>query len=382
MELNMIKQMERFARQDSTIISLGQGVPSGRAAEFIHRNVITAITNDPTIDQYSDPLGLPELRQKIVRNLKTNGMHYLANEVLISSGAIEAFNATLLSYVSATKNEVVVPVPTYSAYERAVQLASGSMIPLALNEANNWQLNIKQVEQATSDKTAAILLCNPNNPTGSMYDKALLKQICQLAKDRGFLVIIDEVYGNMTYDVASLYTPAQEPAFKKQVVRIVSFSKDFKLTGWRIGFLHSHQSIVDTIVPVHDTLVNCATVVSQHAALAALEVSEVIITSNRISYGHRKQLMQQHLDVLAPWLSYIEPRGGYFFFPKLRIDMTATAFCHDLLQKEKIVCIPGADFGDDDTHIRLCFGRSVADITTAMQRIHHYLVTWHGEASL
>jgi aspartate/methionine/tyrosine aminotransferase len=373
MQLNMIKQMERYARSDPSIISLGQGIPAEPAAKQIHEAVIRAL-RQPDIDRYSDPLGLLQLRERIVDRLHQAGMVYGTHEVLVTAGAIEGVNATLQTLITPEKTEVILPTPTYSAYERAIACTKGVTVPILLNESTSWELAVADVEAAINDKTAAVLLCNPNNPTGSLYDRRTITALCRLAKQHNFMLIVDEVYGNMVFDNATLYTPCVEPAFRRNVVRVVSFSKDFCLTGWRIGFLHSDETVIRRIAPVHDTLINCAPVISQYAAMAALDIYDEIVEGNRLSYSRRRHIMQSHLDTMSNWFSYTPAEGGYFLFPKLKLTHDAQRFCYDLMSRSQIIAIPGDDFGPGgEGHIRLCFGRSAQDINEGMRRIRTYM---------
>jgi aminotransferase len=187
-------------------------------------------------------------------------------------------------------------------------------------------------------------------------------------------VITDEVYGNMLYGQAGLYSPAQDGTFHRRVVRIMSFSKDFCLTGWRIGFLHSDRTLIDQILPVHDTLVNCAPVISQRAAEVALHIADEVFTLNRVAYKKQKSAMESYLDAMPYAFSYIPPQGGYFLFPRLLPEISAETFCYDVLEKAGVIAVPGNDFGPGgERHIRLCFGRSLNDIHHGMQRLQKYV---------
>lgn len=362
--------MERYARQNSTVVSLGQGIPSGRAHSHIHASVVEALKTKDDIDSYSDPQGLLELRQKISSSLTKQSMQYSAAEITVTAGAIEALNSVLLTFVTGQRDEVIVPMPAYSAYERAVACAKGKTIPVMLDEQKNWQLHIAEIAQKISKQTAAVLLCNPNNPTGQVYDKATLLALGQLAKKHNFVLILDEVYGNIIYDDAELYALCVNAEYRKYIVRIVSFSKDFCLTGWRVGYMHADQSIMDQIVPVHDTLINCAPVVSQYAAMAALDIAGEVIRQNKQSYALRMRIMGRCLEDMPEFFAYTTPQGGYFYFPKLPDGVDAREFCSTLATGYGVVAVPGDDFGlGGEGHIRLCFGRSEADILQGMQRI-------------
>jgi len=158
------------------------------------------------------------------------------------------------------------------------------------------------------------------------------------------------------------------------LVTIVSFSKDFSLTGWRVAFLYSYRDVIRKILPVHDALVNCAPVISQYAALEALQVREEILVKNEIIYTHHRALMQEYLDNLQDYMSYIVPKGSYFFFPRLLIKQNAVDFCLQLVKEEYVAVVPGNDFGPGGgNHIRLCFGRKKEDIIRGMEGLTRYI---------
>lgn len=378
MILNAIKQMERAARADTGVVSLAQGIPFQQSDQAIRGAAVEAIRGG-LVDQYSDPQGLPELRESIETTLHDQGMHYTADEIIVTAGAIEGLNTVLHTAVTPGKNEVVVPVPVYAAYSRTVELAGGTVVPVALDAANGWRLDVSLVERAITPRSAAILLCNPNNPTGSVYPEQTLRALAELAQRHGLLLITDEVYGNMLYDGAELFSPAQDAAYRRNVVRIVSFSKDFALTGWRVGFLHADAALIPKLVAVHDTLVNCAPVVSQYAALAALKDRRRILSTNAAVYRRHRRIMADYLDKLGPRVSYELPQGAYFFFVKIVGAEDSTTFCLDLLRETKLAVVPGADFGPGgEGCVRLCFGRSAQAIHEGMRRLSDYLEKYHA----
>ncbi len=302
-------------------------------------------------------------------------MQYSDDEILITAGATEGLMATILSLLTSQQDEIIIPTPSYSAYFKIVESVRGKPVFLPLNENNGWNLDIFLLEKSITKKTAALLLCNPNNPTGSMYSKKELLEICVMAKKKNVMVILDEVYGNMLFDNNELYTPCVTDEFKETIIRVVSFSKDFSLTGWRVAFLHSHKKIIQKILPIHDALVNCAPVISQYAAFAALENRKRILKNNKAIYTENRELMKKYLDSLANYISYQVPKGSYFFFPRLLKEQSSIAFCLKLLEKEQIAVVPGSDFGPGgENHIRLCFGRSKKDIIKGMEGLTRYLV--------
>jgi aspartate/methionine/tyrosine aminotransferase len=374
MTLNAIKQMETYARYNPHVVSLSQGIPYHSTDNAIRLSVVEALLQNK-VDAYSDPQGLLLLRNKISEMLLEDNMQYNEDEILITAGATEGLMATILSLLSAWKTEIIIPTPSYSAYYKIVESAKGKPVFLPLKEENGWSLTMQDVKKSISKQTAAILLCNPNNPTGTLYSKEELLSICSIAKQKDIKVILDEVYGNMLFDNAELYTPCVLGHLKETVIRVVSFSKDFSLTGWRVAFLHSDKKVIQRILPVHDALVNCAPVISQYAAVAAIENKERTLTSNETIYTENRALMQRYLDRLHDYLAYQTPKGTYFFFPRFLEKQNSTSFCLQLLEKEHVAVVPGSDFGPGgEYHIRLCFGRKKEDIIKGMEGLTRFLV--------
>jgi aminotransferase len=372
MKLNTIKVVERLARTDQTVISLGQGIPSLPVDQDIREKVLEVV-NSGDADAYSDPQGLVALRERIVAQIKREGMNYEIDEIVITAGAIEALNVALKSVIHKERNEVIVPTPVYAAYFQLIETAAGMSVPIQLNEDSNWALDVQQIEEAITGRTAAIMLCHPNNPTGTLYDRSTLRAICDMALAHNITVIIDEVYRNMLYDAGESYSPAMEQKYKKCLIRVMSFSKDFSLTGWRVGYLQADRSRIASIVAIHDSLINCAPVVAQYAAMAALDNFDRIVASNRLLYAANRQRMADALNQLGDYVECVEPSGGYFFFPKLKQSVESSWIAEQLAIKSGVVVVPGEAFGPGgEGHLRLCFGRSEQSVNEGMKRIKRY----------
>lgn len=369
MELNTIKKMERYARQDDSVISLGQGIPALPVHSYIKAQIVAAV-QDGVADRYSDPQGLPELRRAIAKRLELDTMHYAPEEIIVTAGAIEALGVALKSVVSEQRKKVIIPTPVYSAYFKLVEIAGGESVEVALNEANGWQLDSDMIVNEVNDTTAAVLLCNPNNPTGTIYSQEDLERICIAAQQKGVCVIVDEVYRNMVYDQEQFYSPATDPNFKDTVIRVMSFSKDFSLTGWRVGYLHASLARIPRLLGIHDTLVNCAPVISQYAALAALEVYDEVIQHNLEIYKKQRQYMADNLKKLSSVFDFVLPAGAYFFFPRIVSGELSQQTALEILGKADVVTVPGYSFGaNGEGHLRLCFGRNQENIEQAMNRL-------------
>jgi aspartate/methionine/tyrosine aminotransferase len=260
MQLSLIKQMEKFALEDPSVISLAQGTPFAQTDSYIREKVISALTLD-LVDKYSDPAGIKELRLKISDDLKSQGMFYSSDEIIVTGGGIEALAVCMLTLLK-PGDEIIFPVPCYAAYFKLAEVAGITVMPVPLREEAGWQLSSEDIINAISPKTKAILLCSPNNPTGTIFSQETLEEVSEAARRNGVYIFQDDIYGNMFYTEAP-YNPLRSAENKKHIIRIVSFSKDFALTGWRVGYLHADVSLIPSLLSTHDSLLNCAPVISQ-----------------------------------------------------------------------------------------------------------------------
>lgn len=373
-EISLIKQIELLAAKTPGVISLGQGTPSFDTPEPIKERAIAAIRSGQ-VAKYSLTYGLPELRQRIAVALATDGMEYdWENEILITVGAAEALSATFLSLLSPEKNEVILASPSYASYQQMIRLAGGKPIFTNLLEDENWKLNLDECRNLITPHTRALLLANPNNPTGTVCSKEELLALATLAREHDFLIIVDEVYRDFLYESdQSMFTLASLPEFRDLVIRVFSFSKAYAMTGWRVAFLHADVSIVNQIVKAHDSLVTCAPVVSQYAALAALDLAPDQTHAFRENYRRRRGYMCARLDKLSNIFSYQIPPAAYFVFPKTPSFPDSWALSRTLVESARVAVVPGVAFGPSgEGHLRFCFGKADEEIAEAFDRLDRY----------
>jgi aminotransferase len=190
-----------------------------------------------------------------------------------------------------------------------------------------------------------------------------------LAERRGLFLLIDEAYKDFVYTREPYFSPAQLPAARSRVVRVFTFSKAYGMTGWRIGYLHADAHLVREILKVHDALVTCAPVVSQYAALAALEYGQTHIATFRHAFKERRDRTLEYLDALSHIFDYQKPEGAYFVFPRVKDTVRwardSSRLAADILEKAKVALVPGIAFGPSgEAHLRLNFGREPSDIDT------------------
>ena len=378
--LSPIKDMELRASRIPGVISLAQGIPSFNTPAVIGRRAIAAI-RDGKVARYSLVNGLPQLRESIEEHLAQSEIFYdFEEEIIVTVGAIEAITATLLT-VLRPGDEVLLPNPCYASYAEAVRVAHGVPVWVALDESRGWELDCDAIRSAITKKTKALILTNPNNPTGTIYSGETLAELADLALEHDFYILSDEVYKDIVFEASptaetSAYpTLAYERRIRERLIYIFSFSKSYVMTGWRIGFLATAKSLAQEIRKVHDALVTCAPVVSQYAALAALDLAQSDIARYAKEYERRRDVICEHFDRLSKAFSYAKPVAAYYLFPKIVLPHTdARSFAIDMLEKTHVAVVPGSAFGPQgEGHIRICFARSVEDIEEGMRRITRYI---------
>jgi aminotransferase len=379
--LSPIKEMELRASRIPGVISLAQGVPSFDTPETVKRAAIEAIEKGK-VAKYSLAPGILEFREIIAQHLeKENKFFDFENEIIATVGSIEAITATLLAILE-PDDEVLIPDPTYTSYQAAIKVARGVPVFVPLDEENHWSFDIEKFEKLITPKTKAFLFCNPNNPTGTIFKRNQLHALAQLSIKYNIYILSDEVYKDFIYDSdEELYSLAELRGIRDRLVYIFSFSKAYAMTGWRIAFLATHQALAKRILAVHDALVTCAPVVSQFAAMGALEMAAKDVQKFKEYFEKRKNLICTRLDKLSNVFSYQKPDSAYFVFPKVKEEFLqriakgggSWQFAIELLEKAKVATVPGAAFGPSgEDHIRMCFGRSEEDINEAFDRMEKF----------
>jgi len=370
---SVIKRLSIRARELGAI-NLGQGIPSFPTPPHIIEAVKAGL-DDPTIGVYPNFFGEIALRQAIATRIqKDHGLKIDAlKNVLVTVGAMEGTATAILSLIG-NSDRVGIVTPDYCNHFPQVMLARGKVIPLPLIEGKDWTLDLSLIKREAKLGMKLLLLTNPSNPTGFVASKRELQAVIDLAHTYGFWILSDETYSYLTYD-ASHISLLDVWVQSERLVVVRSFSKEYAMTGWRVGFVHSDEENIREIVKVHDSLVTCAPVISQYAAIAAFDFADNEVESFRRQYQNRRDLICRHLDDLNGVFSYQKPNGSYFVFPKILKTKNSWNFAAKLLREAKVAVVPGAAFGPSgESHIRMSFGRSEKDINGAMEKIKKYFI--------
>ncbi len=370
-----IHEMTRLSKQYDDVAFLSWAKPTSDTPEFIREAAVKAIRSGLT-GGYSQSQGLPELREVICRKLlNDNNIKADITDIIVTVGAIEGLAAAVMAVID-PGDEVILPTPTYSTHARQVLMASGKPVFAPTIEDDGFRLDLQAISDRITDKTKAIMLCSPANPTGSVFPESILRGLGEIALENNLFIITDEAYEYFVYDDAYHFSIGSIPELRKNVISCFTLTKTYAMTGWRIGYLHADSSIIPQINKAHIPLTICAPVVSQYAALAALQGPQECVENFREKYCSARDLMCNRLDRLPDSFSYQKPEGSYLMFPKVlhtSISRGSLHFARELLHEVRVSVTPGIAFGPTgENHVRMSFCVPEDVIEKAFDRIEEF----------
>jgi aminotransferase len=372
-----IHEMTRLSKEIDDVSFLSWAKPTSDTPKHIKEAAVKAI-RDGLVGGYSESSGLLQLRDAITQKLdRDNQMKANPGQIIVTVGAIEGLAAAVMAVID-PGDEVILPTPTYSTHIRQVQMASGIPVLVPLIEEEGFRLDIPAIRQAVTSKTRAIVFCTPSNPTGTVFPGQDLSQVAEIALKNDLMVITDEAYEYFVFDDHTHFSIASIPEMCKNVISTYTFTKTYAMTGWRIGYLHAHERLIPQITKAHIPFSICAPVVSQYAALAALQGSQDCIAEFKRHYLSARNLMCERLNSLDHVFEYQKPGGSYLMFPKIIVEegRDSTAFCKRLLREGRVSTTPGIAFGTTgQNHLRLSFCVPEAMINEAFNRMEKYFKT-------
>jgi aminotransferase len=352
-------------------ISLGVGEPDFATPWHIREAAIYSLEKGYTM--YTSNLGIPELRQELSRYLKkSHGLDYDPNsELLITVGVSEGLDLACRAILD-PDDEVIMPDPHYVAYDSCVILAGGKPIFVPTSEKNNFEISAADIEAQVNDKTKAIMLGYPANPTGAVMPKDKLEQIAEVARRHNLLIISDEIYGSLVYGVEHTCL-ASLPRMKDSTILLGGFSKAYAMTGWRLGYAAASQEVIQAMFKIHQYSIMCAPTMAQVAAIEALKSGEDDVANMVEDYNRRRLFMVKGLNKIG--LHCFEPKGAFYAFPSIKgTGMTSEEFAEKLLMEEKVAVVPGTAFGQcGEGYVRCCYATSLEDIEEALSRMGRFV---------
>ena len=365
-----IRKFFDIAKTIEGCISLGVGEPDFPTPWHITEEGIYALEKGYTF--YTANQGLLELRKQIAAFVERRyGASYSTDEIIVTAGASEAVDVCVRSVVNPGE-EVIVLEPGYVCYEPDVLLAGGVPKTIRLKAENEFHITPEELLEAITDKTKAVILNYPNNPTGAIMGKKDLEKIAKVFIERDILCISDEIYGELTYGSTHV-SIASIPGMKERTLLINGFSKAYSMTGWRLGYIAGPEAIISQAKKIHQFSIMSAPTISQYAGIEALKNGDADIEMMREEYDRRRKFLLAEFERLG--LPCFEPRGAFYIFPDIRkYGMTSEEFCLDLMHKEKLVVVPGTAFGSSgEGFIRISYAYSLEALKEAIVRLERYL---------
>lgn len=375
-KLSAIKEMAALSVNIKDASSLAWGLPSFPTPENIRHSVIQHLEQNEDIGKYSLPDGIPELR-KLVAEKHFQDTHIEvdpASEVLITSGNMQGLS-TLLKVLLNSGDEVILTDPGFASHFQQIKLNGGSPICWPLAEEAGWQLNPNNLPKLITERTKAIILVSPSNPTGKLFSKEDLLKTAEIARQYNLFILLDDPYSQFLYNNRDkFFNLASEASIKENLVYCFSFSKCHAMSGWRIGYMILPAALKQHVVKVHDANVICAPRISQVAGMAALSQPAPHLKTFEQTLAKRRELICERLDAIPHVFDYQKPDGAYYIFPRILVDAKdCWDFSLTLLHDAKVTVTPGSAFGPSgENHVRMAYCVDEDTINCSFDRIASY----------
>jgi len=370
---NIFEKANKLELMGEKVIRLEVGEPDLECPMEL-KDALKKTVDERKFIKYCSSKGLAELRTAISENLNQKyGTDIKENQILITNGGKLAIFSAILSMVS-HGDRVVIPEPTWPVYGSTVNLAKGRIDSIHTCFEDSWNLNMADIDEALTLNPKLFILCTPNNPTGKIFSKNLVEALGVSATRKGTYILSDEVY--------CAYSPLPFESVLKVLdshfIYVNSFSKQYGMTGWRIGYAVSDPGIINKMQRILQISVTCVPEFIQHAALKALNMPQDPFTNYVKTLKMRLDVVCKALDRLP--LSYVRPDGGLYIFPKVNTErFNSDVFAHKLLSEEKVAIAPGEAFGNYPEHFRLSLSTGVDNILAGIEKIGVAIKGWQKE---
>lgn len=366
-----IRRFFDLAASMEGVVSLGVGEPDFITPWSVREACILSLEQGYT--SYTANAGLWELRKAISDYLarRFEVLYDPANEIIVTVGASQALDVSLRAILN-PGDEVIVVEPSFVSYAPLVSLAGGVPIPIQTSGKHHFKLQPEQIEQVVTPKTKALIICSPNNPTGTVLNRGELEQIARIVAKHDLLVISDEIYAELCYEEQYTSFPAIAH-MRERTVLINGFSKGFAMTGWRLGFVAAPKDLAAAMLKIHQYTMMCAPTMAQYAAIEALQNGADDVEQMRKSYRQRRNFFVQSLNEIG--LTCHMPGGAFYAFPSIQsTGMTSEQFAERLLLEEKVAVVPGHVFGaSGEGYIRCSYASSLEQLQEAIRRMKRFL---------
>jgi aminotransferase len=367
-----IRKFFDIAATMKDVISLGIGEPDFTTPKSILEAGVRSLQAGET--HYTSNAGKLELRRAIADNLKKlYGVGYdPVEEIIITVGVSEALYLVMNALLD-PGDEVIIPTPCFVSYQAEVILAGGVPVEVPSCPENDFQLDPEQIRSAISARTKAIFVGYPNNPTGAVASRQVLAEVAKIAEEHNLLIISDEIYDRLVYNHEHVCVPALDDATQKRTILLGGLSKDYAMTGWRIGYACGPAEIIKGMVRIHQYTIMSAPTTAQDAALEALTNGEEYVLQMVAEYDRRRRFILDGFNRLG--LTTFEPHGAFYVFPNVSASgMDDETFAETLLREERVAVVPGNSFGPGgEGYVRCCYATSYEQIEESLHRMEKFM---------
>ncbi|BAV36982.1 pyridoxal phosphate-dependent aminotransferase [Enterococcus faecalis] len=359
------------------VLSLTVGEPDFVTPKNIQKAAIASI-EDGRASYYTPSGGIPELKQAIVSYVEREyQLRYQPKQVIVTDGAKYALYL-LFQAILNVGDEVIIPVPYWVSYGEQVKLAEGKPVFVSSTQEQSFKVSVAQLEAVRTDKTKAIILNSPSNPTGVIYTEEELRQIGEWAVAHNILIIADDIYGRLVYN-GHRFTPIAtiSEAIRQQTIIINGVSKTYAMTGWRIGFAVGDEKIIQAMTQLASQSTSNPVAVSQYAAIEALTGEQSTVEDMRQAFEKRLNHIYPKVAAL-PGVSLIKPEGAFYLFPNVKKTLeicgydNVTNWVEDLLQEAHVALVTGEGFGAPE-HVRMSYATDLMTLEKAIERMNDFI---------
>lgn len=374
--LAITAKAKELKEKGEDVIGLGAGEPDFNTPQHILDAAAKSMNEGHT--KYTPSAGLPALKKAIINKFEADqGLSYKPNEVIVGNGAKHVLY-TLFQVILNDGDEVIIPTPYWVSYPEQVKLAGGVPVYVEGLEQNNFKITPQQLKEAITDKTKAVIINSPSNPTGVLYTDQELLELGKICLAEDILIVSDEIYEKLVYSGAKHVSIAElSPELKEQTIVINGVSKSHSMTGWRIGYAAGNKQIVEAMTNLASHSTSNPTTTAQYAAIAAYNGSQEPVEEMRQAFEKRLEIIYNKL-VAIPGFTCVKPQGAFYLYPNVKVAAEMTGFSNvddfveALLVEAKVAVIPGSGFGTPD-NIRLSYATSLEQLEKAVERIDQFV---------
>lgn len=370
---SLTRKLFDMSKKYDDVIDFTLGDPDYQTPDYIKKAGCEAIMSGKT--KYSANAGLPELRRVVSQRIKKEtGIDYDPDsEIQITVGAMEGIFMTLCCLID-KDDEIIIPAPFWVNYKHMTQMLGGKPVIVDSDEEHDFVITSDALVNAITDKTVAMIINSPNNPSGTVYDHDTLEKICEVAKQRDIVIIWDECYKSIVFDDAHFSSVLDFDGMKEHTVVVNSCSKRFSMTGWRVGYLAGPAELISNMPKLQENIAACVSLPSQYAAIAALGGDDEASDEMKRGFEKRRNVLVEGINNIDK-LSCKYPKGTFYALVNIKkTGMTSEEFAYALLESVHVAVVPGITYGDAcEGFVRIAYTMNEDRIIEGVTRIKRFV---------